>query len=132
MKNVNKKFRFRCESLPAFDEMRKYSCPEYETIVEKITDDGIRLEFVKAKYPYTQDYVNSFLDSTDYRLNLDSSLAASPRGNFQDISDLQRFASMSSSEQMSILEQVRKDYSELLKAASSSIQPPDVNIQSKE
>lgn len=71
------------------------SSENYLSLDEVVTDKGVELREVVVPYPVTPQYVNSFVDSSDYRKDPFSSVAQSSKGfNLGDIRDIQNVSSM--------------------------------------
>lgn len=97
---------------PDLDSEENFS--SFETLDEVSVPDGIKLQRSIEVYPITPQYVNSFVDSSDYRNDPVSAVNSSlKRVNLGDISSLQKFLSLDESSQ-------RRLYSELSKRFASS------------
>lgn len=89
----------------------------FETLDEVSVPDGIKLQRSSEKYPITPQYVNSFVDTSDYHMDPLGSVSSSPRGvNLGDISVLQSLLAKDESS-------LRSLYSELSKRFSVSTTP---------
>lgn len=78
------------------------------TSLDEVTDDkGIHFEEHDVPYPITPAYVNSFVDSVDYRRDPAGAIANGvSRTNLGDISVMQQVLSMDSSAQRSLYDQL--------------------------
>lgn len=95
------------------------SSPEtFVSIDEVVTKDGVKLVEKEYPYPITPQYVNSFVDSSDYRKDPFSAINnGNNRVNLGDIRDLQDVASMD-------MEHARSLYSQLVAKFSSKPDDP--------
>lgn len=85
----------------------------YMSLDEVSTPSGVRQELREYPYHITPAYVDSFVESADYRRDPLGAIAQSkPRRNLGDIRDLQKVASMD-------MEQARELYSQLSALFSS-------------
>lgn len=67
-----------------------YSEKTYVSIDEVVTNNGVHLVEKSVPYPITPQYVNSFVDSSDYRRDpVNAVLNAPHRQNLGDISGIQ-------------------------------------------
>lgn len=96
---------------------------------EKSTSSGVEFELNSYPYPITPQYVNSFLDSTDYRRDPYNAVASAPkRVNLGDVSSLQSVASMDMESARSLYSQLKAKFDSSSKVdpgseVSSSVDP---------
>lgn len=99
---------------------------KYISLDEKVTPTGVVQEFNEYDYPITSEYVNSFVESCDYRIDpLQAMSKSAPGVNLGDISDIQNVANMD-------MEQARKIYEELAACFSNSVSTSDKKKIDKE
>lgn len=90
----------------------------YLSFVEKVVSNGTTLELHSFPYPITPHYVDSFVDSTDYRVDPLGSVANSvKRKNLGDIRAMQDVSKMDSDQARVLYSQL----SERFKAASDKV-----------
>lgn len=76
----------RADDLRSSDVRSKFS-----SIDEVVTSKGVELKRVVLDYPITPQYVQSFVDSSDYRRDPLQAISNAPkRSNLGDISDIQK------------------------------------------
>lgn len=98
-----------------------YSETSYQSLDERVTDKG--LEIVYNEYPYhiTPDYVNSFVDSSDYHNDplgfINKSVS---RPNIGDVSSIQNILSMDTLQQKVLYDQLSAKFSKQSSSGSSS------------
>lgn len=101
------------DCLPAYEK----SCPvskKYFELQRKTVSNGIVEELVECDYPVTQESVNSYLDTSDYRNNpAQAVLNATPRKNLGDIVEVQDFIANNPAEALSIYKQVSEKLSKI-------------------
>lgn len=101
------------DCLPAYEK----SCPvskKYFELQRKTVANGIVEELVECDYPITQESVNSYLDTSDYRNNpAQAILNATPRKNLGDITEIQDFIANNPAEALSIYKQVSETLSKV-------------------
>lgn len=91
---------------------------DYISLDEVTTPNGIELRESVNPYPITPQYVNSFVDSSDYRRDPFNAVANAPvRNNLGDIAEVQRVASMDT-------ETARKLFFELSERLGKVIKTP--------
>lgn len=72
------------------DKCSDYSEKSYVSIDEVVTNNGVHLVEKTVPYPITPQYVNSFVDSSDYRRDPVNAVINAPRRqNLGDISGVQ-------------------------------------------
>lgn len=114
------------DTRPAFDKKSKSAQRVYYELVENITEDGINYKLEAVDYPITQDYVDSFADSTNYKKDPAGAVARAPqRQNLGNISDMQKASEMDSE---SLKTFYKKMYDLALKA-SKQVKPQPKNEQ---
>lgn len=99
----------------------RYAGKKYSELVEVQNPDGsIAEKLVERDYPITEDYVKSFEQSSDYRLDPSGAVAsAQPRKNLGDISDLQSLYQMDTA--------AIDDLAKRLTAASAAVKAAQAN-----
>lgn len=101
------------DCLPAYDKSCEVS-KKYFELQCKTVSNGIVQELVECDYPITQESVNSYLDSSEYRNNpVQAILNGSPRQNLGDITEIQDFISNNPAEALSIYKQVSETLSKV-------------------
>lgn len=68
----------------------KNEIKQYLELQEVPYSNGVREEYVLVDYPVTEDSVNSYADSADYRTNPEVISQAQPRKNLGDVSEIQK------------------------------------------
>lgn len=73
---------------------------KYYDLVEVQNEDGSRVEkLVEQDYPITPEYVKSFEQSADYRLDIDGAIAnGHSRKNLGDVTQMQNLCAMDTAE----------------------------------
>lgn len=72
------------------EDKQNYGVKTYESIDEVVTSDGVELRRTVQEYPITPESVNSYIESSNYKNNIEQALNASPRGqNIGDVAALQ-------------------------------------------
>lgn len=80
----------------------------YVSLDAVTVSDGIKLVESDNPYPITPQYVDSFIESSDYRNDLTNAFKSVPSSrNLGDITDLQRASSMDTSQTIAYLEQLK-------------------------
>lgn len=93
----------------------------YVSLDEVVTDKGIELNESVQPYPITPQYVNSFVDSSDYRRDPLNAIAnSSVRTNLGDITEIQDVLSMDSSQARILYNQLQERFSNAQKVDSDS------------
>lgn len=94
------------------------SSPEsFLSIDEVVTSKGVELKESVNPYPITPQYVDSFVESSDYRKDPFAAIAAgTQKQNLGDISDVQKLVAMD-------YEQARELYSKLSEVFSKAADP---------
>lgn len=83
----------------------------YDSLDETLTDRGIEFEIRSYPYPITPAFVNSFVDSSDYRRDPVNAVANSvKRLNLGDISDCQRILNLDSAAQKQLYLELSKKF----------------------
>lgn len=96
---------------------------EYETIDEVVTQDGVKLVTKTLPYTITPQYVNSFVDSSDYRRDPATAvLNGVKRPNLGDIRDIQDITSMDTEQARSLYSQLQARFQSASSAATSTLQ----------
>ncbi len=86
---------FLTVSAPIGDDIPGERSPErYFELRRTVVDSGISEELVEVDYPITKEYVNSFADSADYRVDPLSKVRPNGGKNLGDIVDLQNMTAM--------------------------------------
>lgn len=97
------------------------SSEQYVSLDEVVTDTGVQLRETVVNYPITPQYVNSFVDSSDYRKDPFSSVVQSSKGsNLGDIRDIQNISSMDSSQARELFNQLKARFSQSENSVSQS------------
>lgn len=72
------------------EDKQDYAVHSYESLDEVVTEKGVELVRSTQEYPITPESVNSFIEASNYKNNLEQALQASPRGqNIGDVAELQ-------------------------------------------
>lgn len=88
--NVLKQNCYIRDCIPIEDVSSEYSDKTFKSLTETQTSKGIDINFVDVPYPITPQYVNSFVDSSDYRRDPVNAVANGvKRTNLGDVSGLQ-------------------------------------------
>lgn len=97
------------------------SSPKYITLQESVEDSGLKQEFVEVDYPITPAYVNSYVESCDYRRDPFGAVArGGSRVNLGDITEMQSVASMDTEHARALYAQLSERFSRLPVEAQSS------------
>ncbi|WGL31058.1 hypothetical protein [Dipodfec virus UOA04_Rod_690] len=101
---------------------KTFDNPRYYYELEEVTEgNGIKHRIVTREYPITPEYLDSQLESCDYKLDPAGAIARSPkRVNLGDITDAQKLDGLSSSE----LEALRDYFAQCAIEKSEAIKPP--------
>lgn len=84
----------------------------YDSIDEKVTDKGLEIEHNSYPYPITPQYVNSFVDSSDYRRDPANAIANGvKRQNLGDISAVQQVFKMDTVTARALFAELSKKFS---------------------
>ncbi|UPW40990.1 hypothetical protein [Sigmofec virus UA08Rod_5838] len=100
----------------------------YESLDEVRSDNGVSFE--KKEYPYhiTPQYVNSFVESSDYRRDPISAINNGvSRQNLGDISAMQEVLNMDASSQRVLFEQLQAKFNSVGKSSENSVNNNEVN-----
>lgn len=72
------------------EDKQDYAVDSYESLDEVVTEKGVELVRSTQEYPITPESVNSFIEASNYKNNLEQALQSSPRGqNIGDVAELQ-------------------------------------------
>lgn len=113
-------------------DLQHISSDKFCSIDEKVDDKGVHIEINEYPYPITPDYVNSFVDSSDYRLDpFNAIVNSSKRNNLGDIRAAQEIASMDSEQARSLYKQLSEKFS-VSSAASAAPAAPAAPAASSE
>lgn len=85
-----------------------YKKSTYYELQEIQTDTGIVQELVEVEYPVTPESVQSYVDSTNFKRDLDASTAQSGGQNLGDVTDLQDLLSLDKTELNARLEKLKE------------------------
>lgn len=89
-----------------------FSVDSYISLDEKISDNGYVQEYNSYPYPITPQYVQSFVDSVDYRRDPANAVANGVhRVNLGDVGSIQRLYGLDSSNQRALYEQLKSKFS---------------------
>ena len=107
------------------EPVKGLSQDKYYELVEVIQPDGSRKEkLVKQDYPITAEYVKSFEQSADYKLDVDGAIAAGHSGkNLGDVTALQELYAMDSAAVEEYAKRLNQA-AEVLKAAKAKAAEP--------
>ena len=120
--------------LPAYDTDCPVSKKYFELHTETVSN-GIKQELVEVDYPITQESVNSYADSSDYRNNpVQAVLNGQKKVNLGDITSVQDFINNNPSEALSIYKEVSQKLSELdlEKVARAQAQEKTTEVKANE
>ncbi|QXN75103.1 hypothetical protein [Microvirus mar26] len=96
------------------------SLSSYVSLDEVTTDKGLDIVEHTYDYPITPQYVNSFVDSVDYRRDPQGAiLNATPRKNLGDIRSLQDIMKMDNSSLRDLYDQLSARFSAAQSSATS-------------
>lgn len=88
--NVLKQNCFLRDCVEEREHLSDYSDKSYTSIDEVVTNHGVEVVENQVPYPITPQYVNSFVDSSDYRRDPVNAIVNAPkRQNLGDVSGLQ-------------------------------------------
>lgn len=91
---------------------------------EVVEDDGVKVKFTEHDYPITPEYVDSFVDSSDYRNDPIGSIAAGQnRRNLGDVSQMQSVGQMDMSQARELYNKLREVFSKTFDTPPSSDLP---------
>lgn len=94
------------------DLKNDYCVKTYISIDESVDQSGLKIVYNEYPYPITPGYVNSFVDSTDYRKDPLNAIAnGACRSNLGDVTKIQDILKLDSSVQRSVYEQLRAKFS---------------------
>lgn len=83
----------------------------YVSIDEEVTPSGTKVEFNSYPYPITPQYVNSFVDSSDYRRDPANAVANGvKKSNFGDVRSLQSLSQMDTDSQRALYEELSSKF----------------------
>lgn len=107
------------------EPVKGLSQEKYFELVEVEQEDGSRIEkLVEQDYPITADYVKSFEQSADYKLDVDGAIAAGHSGkNLGDVTALQELYTMDSAAVEEYAKRLNQA-AEVLKAAKAKAAEP--------
>lgn len=98
---------------------------KFYSLDEKPSDNGFSYELNEYPYPITPQYVNSFIDSSDYRKDPANAISnGSKHVNLGDIRSIQDLSKLDTSVQRSLYESLKSKFS------SQSVQTPSVQTPS--
>lgn len=104
--------------------------PSYVSLDEVSDDNGVHFEYNSYPYPVTPQYVNSFVESSDYRRDPVSAVVNGVKhNNLGDIRDFQNIVNMDSSVQRELYEQLKSKFE--VKSAVNSEVNSEVNSVSE-
>ncbi|UPW41620.1 hypothetical protein [Peromfec virus RodF8_38] len=99
---------------PAVSVQSPRSGSTFTTLDEVSDEKGIHFEESQVPYPITPQYVNSFVDSSDYRKDPAQAISnGSNRHNLGDVSAIQHIMSMSDGDVRALYEQLKTRFSKL-------------------
>lgn len=126
---IQQEVYFRNPEILTSNPGKKASKTYYE-LKEVIQADGSRIEkLVEVDYPISAESVKSYVESTDYKRNLEQAFNAPPKGrNLGDVVDMQKLLSM---DKQQILE-VYNQLGERIKAVSAKNSTNVVDNSNKE
>lgn len=111
--------RFTSEA-SSLDLKSGYSDSQYVSLDEKVTDKGLEIEYNSYPYPITPQYVNSFVDSADYRRDpLNAISNGVKRSNLGDVTSVQDISSMDTQEARVLYDQLSAKFSKNASASAS-------------
>lgn len=84
----------------------------YVSLDEVVSSDGVKLVETSNPYPITPDYVNSFAEGSEYRLDPLNALNNSvKRRNLGDVRGIQDISNMDNDQLVSLFEQLKSRFS---------------------
>lgn len=93
---------------------------QYESLDTVVEEDGVKLRRAVQDYPITPQYVQSFVDSADYRKDPLGAIAnGKSRQNLGDITEMQQVSNMGTDEARAMYEQLKQRFSEAEKQAQA-------------
>lgn len=93
----------------------------YVSLDEKIVDDGFKQEFNSYDYPITPSYVDSFIDSSDYRRDpANAIIHGHDKKNMGDVTQLQNILHMDTASQRELYAQLQKKFNAPAKIVSDT------------
>lgn len=103
--------------------------PVYFTSLDEVsTPNGVEIKITENEYPITPQYVNSFVDSADYRRDPLGAIANAPqRRNLGDVREIQNVSQMDTSELLNLYNQLKTRFGEAKNAASQSSATPSAS-----
>lgn len=98
----------------------------FVSLDEVVTSKGVDLVESRHPYPVTPQYVNSFVESSDYRRDLFSAFSSSSsRPNLGDITDVQKVMAMDTSEASALYSQLKSVFEKPVeKPVEKSVENP--------
>lgn len=104
-----------------FDIQDPLQSSSYVSLDEKIVENGFKQEYNVYDYPITPSYVDSFVDSSDYRRDPANAIVhGHDKKNMGDVTQLQDILHMDTSSQRELYIQLQKKFNAPAKIPSGS------------
>lgn len=101
------------------------SSTHFTSLDEVSTPNGVEIKITENEYPITPQYVNSFVDSADYRRDPLGAIANAPqRRNLGDVREIQDVSQMDTSELLALYNQLQARFGEAQKVSTTSTATP--------
>lgn len=113
-----------CRDVVAFkkDIKNDYLIKSYRSQDRVVEDSCVKDKISIQEYPITPESVNSFQDCTNYKLDVDSAVSASPRGkNLGDVSAVQQLLQMSPEDLHSFFSTIQQKISDYKKPVNNEV-----------
>lgn len=108
-------------------DLQHVSSDKFCSIDEKVDEGGVHIEKNEYPYPITPDYVNSFVESSDYRRDPFSAVLNSVKGNnLGDVRSMQDISSMDTEQARSLYKQLSERFSASSVAPAASVDVSEV------
>lgn len=126
--NVLQQNCFVRQIAPLFDKKSKFIDSDFWQLDREVTPDGYREKLVKYPHKVTPDSVNSYADSTNYRIDTENFVLGSGR-NYQsaDVRAIQDIASMDSEQARVYLDELQSRINAALEKIKKSPSNDDGN-----
>lgn len=116
------------ESVPNVNNFTDYGDKVYNSLVEKPTKNGFEVKIEAFPYPITPQYVNSFVDSADYRRDPANAIANAPkRTNLGDVTELQSVVNMDFTTARKLYNDLKSKFENVSASTSKSTMEDNLN-----
>lgn len=100
----------------------------YQSLDEVVDDKGIHFQKEYLPYPITPAFVNSFVDSADYRRDVNGAISnGSSRVNLGDVTSMQQILSLDTASQRSLYERLSAKFAKPVDSKSADSKSNSVN-----